>query len=58
MQELAETVRHIQDRYDEPLRIETLARKARRSAYQLNRRVCALFGLTPAQLIIDRKSVV
>lgn len=55
MEDLAETVRHIQERYGEPLRVETLAAMARMSAYQLNRRVRALFGLTPVQLIIKTR---
>lgn len=55
MEDLAETVRHIQERYGDPLRVETLAAMARMSAYQLNRRVRALFGLTPVQLIIKTR---
>jgi AraC-like DNA-binding protein len=55
MEDLAETVRHIQERYGEPLRVESLAAMARMSAYQLNRRVRALFGLTPVQLIIKTR---
>ena len=55
MEDLAETVRRIQERYGEPLRVEALAAMARMSAYQFNRRVRALFGLTPAQLIIKTR---
>lgn len=53
--DLAETVRHIQEHVAEPLRVEHLAALARMSPYQLMRRVRALFGLTPAQLIIKTR---
>lgn len=55
LEDLAETVRHIQEHYAEPLRVDRLAAMARMSPYQLTRRIRALFGLTPAQLIIKTR---
>ena len=49
---LAEVVRSIHDRFDQPLRVDRLAATAGLSPYQLTRRTRSLFGLTPAQLII------
>jgi AraC-like DNA-binding protein len=50
--DLAEAVRTIQVEFHRPLRVESLAALARISPWQLTRRIRALFGLTPAQLII------
>ena len=50
--DLAEAVRTIREEYHRPLRVESLAALARVSPWQLTRRIRALFGLTPAQLII------
>jgi len=55
LEDLAETVLHIQEHYAEPLRVDRLAAMARMSPYQLTRRIRALFGLTPAQLIIKTR---
>jgi AraC-like DNA-binding protein len=49
--DLAEAVRMIQEEFARPLRMEELAAKAGLSAYQLGRRIQALYGLTPAKLI-------
>jgi AraC-like DNA-binding protein len=51
LHDLAAVVRHIQTRYHEPLRVETLAEKAGLSTYQLNRRIRAIFSITAGQLI-------
>jgi len=53
--ELADVVRRIHETYDRPLKVEELATLAHLSAYQLARRIKALFGLTPAQLIIKTR---
>jgi PAS domain S-box-containing protein len=53
--ELAGVVRHIHEAYDRPLKVEELAARARLSEYQLARRVKALFGLSPAQLVIKTR---
>ncbi|HUM02677.1 MAG TPA: AraC family transcriptional regulator [Thermoanaerobaculia bacterium] len=50
--DLAEAVRTIREEFRRPLRVESLAALARVSPWQLTRRIRALFGLTPAQLII------
>ena len=55
LQDLAGVVRHIQEHFDRPLRVERLAAMARMSAYQFTRRIRLLFGLTPAQLIIKTR---
>jgi PAS domain S-box-containing protein len=55
LQDLAGAVRHIQEHYDRPLRVEALAAMARLSPYRLTRRIRLLFGLTPAQLIIKTR---
>jgi AraC-like DNA-binding protein len=54
-QDLAGAVRHIQEHYDQPLRVEALAAMACLSAYRFTRRIRLLFGLTPAQLIIKTR---
>jgi AraC-like DNA-binding protein len=55
LHDLAGVVRHIQEHYDQPLRVEALAAMARLSPYRLTRRIRLLFGLTPAQLIIKTR---
>jgi AraC-like DNA-binding protein len=55
LQDLAGAVRHIQEHYDRPLRVEALAAMARLSPYRFTRRIRLLFGLTPAQLIIKTR---
>jgi AraC-like DNA-binding protein len=55
LQDLAGAVRHIQEHYDRPLRVESLAAMARLSTYRFTRRIRLLFGLTPAQLIIKTR---
>ncbi|HPW55430.1 MAG: AraC family transcriptional regulator [Thermoanaerobaculaceae bacterium] len=45
----------IRQRFAESLRVEDLAAEAGLSIYQLTRRVRAVFGLTPAQLIIQTR---
>ena len=55
LQDLAGTVRHIQEHCDQPLRVEKLAAMARLSPYRFTRRIRLLFGLTPAQLIIKTR---
>jgi AraC-like DNA-binding protein len=55
LQDLAGVVRHIQEHYDGPLRVEALAAMARLSPYRFTRRIRLLFGLTPAQLIIKTR---
>jgi AraC-like DNA-binding protein len=49
---LARALDLVHERYDQPLRVEALAARARLSPYQFTRRVRALFGLTPRQLVI------
>jgi AraC-like DNA-binding protein len=55
LQDLAGAVRHIQEHYERPLRVEALAAMARLSRYRFTRRIQLLFGLTPAQLIIKTR---
>jgi AraC-like DNA-binding protein len=55
LRDLAGAVRHIQEHYDRPLRVESLAAMARLSPYRFTRRIRLLFGLTPAQLIIKTR---
>ncbi len=54
-EDLAEAIRHIQEHFDRPLRVATLAAMARLSPYRFARRLELLFGLTPAQLIIKTR---
>ena len=49
--DLAGAVQRIHSSYGEPLKVEELAVLARLSEYQLARRIKALFGITPAQLM-------
>ncbi len=51
MGRLAQVVWHLQEHYQEPLRVAELAAGAGLSPHQLARRVRAVFGLTTAQLI-------
>ena len=53
--DLAGAVRRIHSSYGEPLKVEELAVLARLSEYQFGRRIKALFGITPAQLIIKTR---
>jgi AraC-like DNA-binding protein len=53
--DLAEAVRRIHEAYGEPLKVEELAVLAHLSEYQFGRRIKALFGITPAQLIIKTR---
>ncbi len=55
MEDLAEAVRHVHEHYDRPLRVAELAALARLSEYRFARRIRALFGLTPAQLVIKTR---
>lgn len=52
---VAAAVAAIRERFGEPLRVEDLAARAGLSVYQLTRRVRAVFGLSPAQLIIQTR---
>jgi PAS domain S-box-containing protein len=49
--ELAESIRHIQSHYGEPLRIDTLARISSLSVYQFEQRMKKIFQLTAGQFI-------
>jgi AraC-like DNA-binding protein len=51
LHDLAAVVHHVQNRYYEPLRVETLAEMAGLSTYQFNRRIRAIFKITAGQLI-------
>ncbi|HVN74809.1 MAG TPA: AraC family transcriptional regulator [Thermoanaerobaculaceae bacterium] len=55
MEELAEAVRHIRDHFDRPLRVADVAALAHLSEYRFARRIRAVFGLTPAQLVIKTR---
>ncbi len=55
MEDLAEAVRHVHEHYDRPLRVAELAALAHLSEYRFARRIRALFGLTPAQLVIKTR---
>ena len=48
---LAEAIRVIHTAFDQPLRVEQLARKAGLSTYQFEQRTRRIFQLTPVQLI-------
>ena len=48
---VAEAVRRIQTKYDQPLRVKDLAHKAGLSAYQFEQRIRKIFQLTAGQLI-------
>lgn len=49
--QIAEAVRRIQTRYDEPLKVRELARRAGLSVYQFDRRMRRIFRITAGQLI-------
>src|SRR5262245_59230515 len=49
--QVAAAVRHIQTRYDEPLRVSDLARRAGLSQYQFESRMRRIFRITAGQLI-------
>jgi AraC-like DNA-binding protein len=49
--QVAAAVRHIQTRYDEPLRVHELARRAGLSQYQFESRMRRIFRITAGQLI-------
>lgn len=49
--QVAEAVRRIQTQYDQPLKVKDLARRAGLSAYQFDRRMQRIFGITAGQLI-------
>jgi AraC-like DNA-binding protein len=53
--ELAGVLRRIHEEYAQPLKVEEFAALAHLSEYQLGRRVRALFGMTPAQLVIKTR---
>jgi AraC-like DNA-binding protein len=53
--DLAGAVHRIHAAYGEPLKVEELAARARLSPYQFSRRIKALFGITPAQLVIKTR---
>jgi AraC-like DNA-binding protein len=49
--QVAEAVRRIHTQYDQPLKVKDLARRAGLSAYQFDRRMQRIFGITAGQLI-------
>ena len=49
--QVAEAVRHIQTRFDQPLKVKDLARRAGLSAYQFEQRMRRIFQITAGQLI-------
>lgn len=53
--DLSAAVERIHREMDRPLRVDELAATARLSTYRFNRRIKALFGLTPAQLLIKTR---
>lgn len=55
MGDLAGAVLHIREHLDRPLRVADLAALAHLSEYRFSRRIRALFGLTPAQLVIKAR---
>ena len=55
MEDLAAALRHIREHVGRPLRVAELAALAHLSEYRFARRVRALFGLTPAQLVIKTR---
>lgn len=52
---VADAVAAMRERLDDRLRVEDLAARAGLSVFQFTRRVRAVFGLTPAQLIIQTR---
>lgn len=53
--DLSEAVRRIHEEFDRALRVDDLAATAQLSTYRFNRRIKALFGLTPAQMLIKTR---
>lgn len=53
--DLCEAVRRIHAEFERPLRVDELAATAQLSTYRFNRRIKALFGVTPAQLLIKTR---
>lgn len=53
--DLARAVRRIHEEYTDPLRVEDLAADAGLSAYQFTRRIRAIFGLAPGQLLLKTR---
>jgi AraC-like DNA-binding protein len=49
--DVADALAFLKGHFDQPIRVEDLAARAGMSAYQLNRRVRAIYGLTASQLI-------
>ncbi|MCB1229498.1 MAG: AraC family transcriptional regulator [Verrucomicrobiae bacterium] len=52
---VAALLEHIDERLDQPLRLNELAEKAGLSGYQLDQRIRALFGISTAQYIIRKR---
>lgn len=52
---VAALLEHIDERLDQPLRLNELAEKARLSSYQLDQRIRALFGISTAQYITRKR---
>jgi len=55
MGDLAGAVLHVREHLDRPLRVADLAALAHLSEYRFARRIRAVFGLTPAQLVIKSR---
>ena len=53
--EVAVVLQRIHEEFSGPLKVEELAALAHLSEYQLARRIRALFGITPAQLVIKTR---
>lgn len=53
--DLAESVRLMREEFARPLRVDELAARAGLSAYQFSRRIQALFGLSPAKLLVKTR---
>ena len=51
LDDVARAVAHLQHHFDRPLRTEDLAEEAGMSVYQLTRRIKAIYGITPVQLL-------
>jgi AraC-like DNA-binding protein len=55
LEELARAIDHLQSAYGSDLKVEQLAAMAGLSAYQFNRRVRSIFGISARQLIIKTR---
>ena len=55
LDDLAAAIATLRERFAEPLRVADLAARAGLSPFQLTRRLRALFGLTPAQLLTQTR---